>query len=75
MVHKGFNLSIEDIIKPLATKARQHKVNFGLLFDKYDTDKNHRLSAEELRDALAKAKLTISQDDVVILKEYFQNQF
>ena len=73
MSQQTFNLSIEDIVKPLATKIRKFNVNLNWLFDKYDTDKNGRLSAEELRDALAKNKLILSNDDVLILKEYFRN--
>ena len=72
---KTFSLGIEDIVKPLATKARKFNVNLGALFDKYDLDKNHRLSAEELRDALGKNRLSLSPDDVMILKEYFRNKY
>ena len=72
MIQKTFALGIEDIVKPLATKARKFNVNLGLLFEKYDTDKNNRLSAEELRNALAKNNLSLSPDDVNVLKEYFR---
>ena len=51
---KTFSLSIEDIIKPLVTKARRFNANLGDMFDRYDTNKNGRLSAEELRKALNK---------------------
>ena len=50
---KTFNLSIEDVIKPLATKARKFNANIPELFDRYDKNRNGRLSAEELRVALA----------------------
>ena len=73
VAQQTFNLGIEDIVKPLATKARKFGVNLGVLFDKYDTDRNGRLSAEELRDALAKNRLILSPDDVSVLKEYFRN--
>ena len=36
---------IEDIIKPLMTKVKKFKVNISDLFDKYDKNKNKRLSA------------------------------
>jgi hypothetical protein len=49
-----FKIGIEDIIKPLATKINKFKVNVAQLFDKYDTNKNGRLSAEELARALKK---------------------
>lgn len=47
----AFKIGIEDIIKPLATMIKIHNVNTGLLFEKYDQDKNFRLSAKELGDA------------------------
>lgn len=75
MIQKTFSLGIEDIVKPLATKIKKFNVKPGELFEKYDTDKNNRLSAEELRDALARNKLTISNEDVQVLKEYFQNKY
>ena len=50
----AFSLSIEDVIKPLATKAKRFNANIGGMFDKYDKDRNGRLSAEELRSALSK---------------------
>ena len=50
MIPKTFALGIEDIVKPLATKARKFNVDLGDLFARYDTDKNNRLSVEELRN-------------------------
>jgi len=47
-----FKINIEDIIKPLATKIKLFGVNVSQLFDKYDTNGNGRLSAEELSRAL-----------------------
>ena len=47
-----FKIGIEDIVKPLATKILKFNVNISQLFDKYDTNKNGRLSAEELSKAL-----------------------
>jgi hypothetical protein len=35
-----FQVNIEDIIKPLATKVKKVNVNIPLLFDKYDKNKN-----------------------------------
>lgn len=75
MIPKTFALGIEDIVKPLATKARKFNVDLGDLFARYDTDKNNRLSAEELRNALAKNNLSLSPDDVNVLKEYFRNKY
>ena len=69
---KTFNLSIEDVIKPLASKARKFNLNFGELFDRYDTNRNGLISAEELRDGLVKAGIRMSEDDVAMIKEYFR---
>ena len=69
---KTFNLSIEDVIKPLASKARKFNLNFGELFDRYDTNRNGLISAEELRDGLVKAGIRMSDDDVAMIKEYFR---
>lgn len=46
--YQGFQISIEDIIKPLATKVRKLNANISKVFDDYDRNKNFRLSAEEL---------------------------
>lgn len=52
--------SIEDIIKPLATKIQKFKVNVSSLFERYDKNQNRKLSAEELALALEKdMKLTL----------------
>ena len=72
---QGFNLSIEDIIKPLATKARKHGVNLAELFDKYDVDKNHMLDADELTDALQRNKLLTTKEDDKVLKRYFADHY
>lgn len=61
---KTFNLSIEDVIKPIATKARIFKANLSRLFTEYDTSRDNELSAEELRDALEKHAIPVSDEDV-----------
>ena len=38
------------------------------MFDKYDKNKNGRLSAEELRFALSKNNIVMSDEDVAQLK-------
>lgn len=40
-----FVINIEDIVKPLATKVKKYNVNVAMLFEKYDKNKNGRLSA------------------------------
>ena len=67
-----FNLSIEDIIKPLASKARRFQLNLNDLFDRYDKNHNGRLDVDELRAALKLAKINIDDDDMQILREYFR---
>ena len=69
---KTFSLSIEDVIKPLASKARKLKAGVGALFDGIDTNRNGLISAEELRDGLVKAGIRMSDDDVAMIKEYFR---
>ena len=69
---KTFNLSIEDVIKPLASRARKYNTNLSVLFDRYDTNRNGLISAEELRDGLATAGIRMSDDDVAMIKEYFR---
>ena len=71
---KTFSLSIEDIIKPLVTKARRFNANISDMFDRYDTNRNGRLSAEELKTALNKNNIAMSDEDVQMLKEYFRNK-
>jgi Ca2+-binding EF-hand superfamily protein len=71
-----FHINIEDIIKPLATKVKKFNVNIPTLFDKYDKNKNQRLSAEELRDALNDDHGIILQDEELrTVKEYFMNKY
>jgi hypothetical protein len=38
-------VGIEDVIKPMATKLKKFGINFGAVFDKFDTNKNNMLDA------------------------------
>ena len=38
-------LTIEDVVKPLATQIRKFNADIGDIFDRYDKDKNGTLSA------------------------------
>ena len=69
---KTFSLSIEDVIKPLASRARKVKGNVSAVFDAIDTNRNGLVSAEELRDGLVKAGIRMSDEDVAMIKEYFR---
>ena len=71
---KTFNLSIEDVIKPLATKAKRFGQNLSELFNKFDKNRNSRLSAEELRDALHNngKGFRMTDDDMQMIKDYFR---
>jgi hypothetical protein len=67
--------SIEDIIKPLATKINRFNVNVPLLFEKYDKNKNQRLSAEELGEALEKDMfIKVGKEDIAAIRNYFKNR-
>ena len=48
----SFQLSIEDIIKPLATRCHKYNVNIDKLFSGLDKNHNGRISAEELAKGL-----------------------
>ena len=52
MKEQIFAINIEDIVKPLSTKIKKYNVNVAMLFEKYDKNKNGRLSARELANAL-----------------------
>ena len=72
----GFQLDIEDIIKPLATRCRNFNYNVAAVFDNYDRNKNGRLSAEELRDALQKDfSISLEQDEVKGITDFFVNKY
>ena len=71
-----FRVNIEDIVKPLATKIKHFNVNVATLFDKYDKNKNGKLSAHELARALAvDQNIRLDPDEVQIIQEYFRNKF
>jgi hypothetical protein len=62
-------------MKPLATKINRFNVNVPLLFDKYDKNKNQRLSAEELADALEKdMHIKMAVEDIAAIRNYFKNR-
>ena len=69
---KTFSLGIEDVIKPLASKARKFDINLGEMFDKYDKNRNGRLSVEELKDGLNRAGIKIGDEDTSMIREYFR---
>ena len=69
---KVFNLSIEDVIKPLATKIRKHSGNVGDIFAKIDKNRNGRVSAEELGSALNNVGIKVLADDLIVIKDYFR---
>ena len=76
VVKQALQLSIEDVIKPLATRVKKFNVNLNRLFMSYDSDKNNRLSAEELQKALKKEyQIELTDDEVVGIKTYFFNKY
>lgn len=71
----GFQLSIEDIIKPLATRCLKYGVNMDKLFSKIDKSHNGRVSAEELAAGLlSKFQIKLQDDEIRGIKQYFQNK-
>lgn len=68
-----FKIGIEDIIKPLATKVRVFGVNISQLFDKYDANKNGRLSPDELSRALKNDfNILLQDDEILVIREFFK---
>lgn len=48
-------------------------VNISQLFDKYDANKNGRLSADELSKALKNDfNIHLQDDEILVIREYFQ---
>jgi Ca2+-binding EF-hand superfamily protein len=48
----------------------------SVLFDKYDKNKNLKISAEELRDAFAADHgINLQDEEVKAIKDYFMNKF
>lgn len=62
------------MIKPIATKARIFEANLNRLFTEYDTSRDNELSAEELRDALEKHAIPMTDEDVAMIRQYFFNR-
>jgi Ca2+-binding EF-hand superfamily protein len=69
----GNILSIEDIVKPLATRIRKQNVAVSGLFDKYDKNRNNRLSAEELAGALLNEyQIKLQEEEIMMIKDHFK---
>jgi len=69
-------VTIEDIIKPFQHKMKIYQVTAGGLFDKYDLNRNQRLSVEEIRSALKKfSKMDLSEAEVLQLRKYFKQRY
>lgn len=69
-------MGIEDVIKPMATKLRKFGINFGLVFDKFDSSKNNRLSSTELADAIQiHLQTDLKDEEIEILRVFFKNKF
>ena len=70
---KMFELSIEDVVKPMVTLAKRYSKNLGDLFDKIDTSRDGLVSAEELAEHLKRQiAVTLRPDDVQMIKQYFK---
>ena len=50
-------------------------MNVPQLFDKYDKNKNQRLSPEELAEALERdMHIQLSKEDIAAIRNYFKNR-
>ena len=57
------------------TKIKKFNVNISELFEKYDRNKNRRLSAEELAKALRNdMRIELNDEEINAIKEYFKNR-
>jgi len=71
-----FEMSMEDILKPLVTIMNHKNCNVTNLFRDYDQNKNDMLSAEELKAALlAMVKFEMTQEEVGTMQQFFKNKF
>ena len=62
-------LSIEDVIKPLATSIKKYNADIDDVFARYDKDGNNMLSADELQNGLRHLSIFITNSDVKMLKD------
>jgi len=75
---QSFQIQIEDIIKPLATKIKKFNVNIGDLFEKADRDKNYQISAQEMAEAISNSsggKIKLELVEIKLIDDYFLNRF
>jgi Ca2+-binding EF-hand superfamily protein len=73
---KLFQVGIEDIIKPLVTYMRRKNLNVVDIYNKYDTNKNQLLSANELQTALKDMlKFEMTTEEVKTMHEFFRAKF
>ena len=57
------------------TKIKKFKVNISDLFEKYDKNKNKRLSAQELAVALRNdMRIDLTEEEVQAIRDYFKNK-
>lgn len=72
----GFHLSIEDIIKPLATRCHKYNVNIDRLFATIDKNHNGRMSAEELAKGMYQEyQIKMQDDEIKGISQYFINKY
>jgi Ca2+-binding EF-hand superfamily protein len=57
------------------TKIRKFNVNISDLFEKYDKNKNKRLSTQELATALGNdMRINLTEEEIQAIKDYFKNK-
>ena len=57
------------------SKSKKFGTRLGSIFEKYDADKNFRISADEMKLALERHDIKIHQEDVGMLRRYFVQKY
>ena len=71
-----FQTGIEDIIKPLATVIKRLNLTVDRIFEKYDHNKNHMLSADEIQSAVkGELGMILTKEEVQTLHEFFMAKY
>lgn len=73
-----FQIQIEDIIKPLATKLKKFNYTISELFDNADSNNNFSIDAQELAAAVKRTshnEIVLDHSEIKMIDDYFHNRF